>query len=262
MTPVKSGHIEWKIKDRKYHEDNNVVKSYDSVITKKYQLEHKYFTIDKWAKDLKLAKKSLVLDFGCGTGTSTIKLLKNGITTVSTDASLQMVQLLKEKCKEEKLNCLCVVSDVENLPFKDGIFDGLVCAGVLHHVPDINKGVKNQIRVMKNRAILFIAEPFSYKPWFSYPYYFAVRAVNLMLDIIKKHAVQSRERLLSKSDLENIMSILEKGGFECSASSFVYWPMLCKCLPESISYPIIRFLNRINGNSQKGDTFVIRAMKK
>ena len=62
----------WKIIDRRYHEDRGVIASFDRRITKKYRLEYRYFTVDKWVKKIVDEEKKLVLDFGCGTGTATL----------------------------------------------------------------------------------------------------------------------------------------------------------------------------------------------
>ena len=45
MNIEKKDQATWKLDDRKYHEDGSVVNSYDSVITRKYHIEHKYFSL-------------------------------------------------------------------------------------------------------------------------------------------------------------------------------------------------------------------------
>lgn len=252
---------EWKQRDRQYHENPAVVEQYDRVVTKKYRLEHKYFTIDKWADKLKNTKAKAVLDFGCGTGIVTLKLLERGIRTMSIDVSLAMLQRLRKKAKENILNDKCVAGDVENLPFKDEVFDGLICAGVLHHVADIEKSVKNQIRVLKKNGLLFITEPFVHKPWFSYPYHMFVALVISVATFFKKQKLKTKEHVLTKSDVEAISTILKNNSFEYSVSYLAYWPLICSYIPECISFPLICLLNRINRGSNRGDSVIFTARK-
>jgi ubiquinone/menaquinone biosynthesis C-methylase UbiE len=141
---------DWKKLDRQYHEEPSVVESYDKRITNRYRIEHTYFTINLWIDEIKKAQKELILDFGCGTGSGTLKLLGEKIKTISTDASSTMLKFLSEKARKQGLNCQCVVSDVENLPFEDSLFDGIICVGVLHHIPNIERGVRSQVRVLKD----------------------------------------------------------------------------------------------------------------
>ncbi len=251
----------WKSRDREYHEEKSVVSTYDKWVTRKYHLEHKHYTIDKWVQQIEESKKTFVLDFGCGTGTSTIKLLQKGIAAVSLDASLEMLRVIKSKAETGHLNGLYVVGDIENLPFKENVFDGLICAGVLHHTPDIEKGVKNQSYVLKNKGLLFIAEPFLHKPWFSYPYYLTVKVCRSLFDLIRRREVKTRERLLTRPDINTISSILKANDFTVRLSYFVYWPLLCGYLPERIIFPVIDFMTRLSRGTDKGDTVIVSAQK-
>lgn len=250
---------EWKIKDRKYHEDKAVVESYDNRITKKYYIEHKYFTLNKWIGKLKDLDKRLVLDFGCGTGTATLRLLGSGIKTISLDASSAMLRMLQKKAGLENIECTCVEGDVENLPFKNGTFDGIICMGVLHHLPDIEKGIKNQIRVLKKDGLLFMSGPFIHKPWFSYLYYFPLNVLKFIRNIILGPRPDTKERPLAKSDLESILKILKENNLEYKLNYLVYWPLVCGNLAESIALPLARFLNKINLHKNRGDIVIVTA---
>ncbi len=252
----------WKDQDRQYHEDAEIVASYDSRIVRRYALEHKYVTLDKWAGQLKKEGKGLVLDFGCGTGAATLKMLKNGIKTVSVDGSPAMLNELRRKAKKDGMDCLCVLGDVENLPFKDKVFDGLVCAGVLHHLPDIEKGAREQARVLKSGGLLFIAEPFKDKPWISYPYHFFIFALKFAIKFFKKQRVSTREGPLSSLSVGSILEVLERNGFGYNIEYLVYWPVVFGCLQESLGYPLFNLINRVNRGQARGDSVVITAFKK
>ncbi len=251
----------WKRQDKSYHEDPAIVESFDRVTTRKYRLEHKYFTLNKWIEELKSNKAELVLDFGCGTGTASLYLLRNGFRAVSIDASLKMVQKLKEKSRKESLSVSCLVGDVEQLSFKDEIFDGIVCMGVLHHIPNILKGLEEQTRVLKKGGVIFIAEPYQHKPWISYPYEFLKNFVKFILGIFKKRKLTTPERLLTVTHLKQIKDFLEKHNLEYQVEYFVYWPVICGYLPETITLPLVNFINGLNRFSQRGDGLIIKVKK-
>lgn len=251
----------WKALDKKYHEDDHVVASYERRITRKFELEHKYFTVDKWIKEIVEERADLALDFGCGTGAASLKLLSSGIKTISCDASLGMLKKLKEQAEAGNLKCLCVAADVENLPFKDACFSALICAGVLHHLPEPLKALREQLRVLKNKGLLFISEPFKTRPWFSYIYWLPVDLIRAIIKFLRGKRRETLERPLEKSDIGRISSILKNNTGVFDIVYLIYWPFVGGYLPESIAYPFMAFLNRINNTGQKGDTVIIAARK-
>jgi SAM-dependent methyltransferase len=252
---------DWKVRNKTYYENSEVVTSYGKTIHKKYVLEHKLFTLDKWLETLLRCGKKRVLDFGCGPGYASIKLLENGIQAFSVDVSRNMLSHLQDEAEGKGLKCSCVAADAEHLPFKPGTFDGLICLGVLHHLPDIRQGVNNQLRVLNRGGLLFIAEPFKEKPWFSYPYYFLVSAAKFFLNIFKQNSLSPRERLISRQELASITAVLKENNFQYNLSYIVYWPVICGYLPEAIALPLVRFLNRINRRPERADTIIICAQK-
>jgi SAM-dependent methyltransferase len=52
-----------------------------------------------------------------------------------------------------------VQGDVQNLPFSDGEFDGIICFHVLEHVPDDRKALREMRRCLKTGGVLFLAVP-------------------------------------------------------------------------------------------------------
>jgi SAM-dependent methyltransferase len=172
-----------------------------------------------------------------------------------------MLKELEKKAKASKLNCYCIVCDVENPPFKDKTFEVLVCKGVLHHLPDISKAIKEQLRVMDANALLFISEPFKKHAWFSYPYYLTVNVIKAIFKLLRGTRVETLERPLDKSHLDVISGILDRTSHEHNIDYLVYWPIVCRYLPEFICYPFMLFLNRINKENDVGDSVIITARK-
>jgi ubiquinone/menaquinone biosynthesis C-methylase UbiE len=56
-------------------------------------------------------------------------------------------------------SCDLTVADGENLPFPDKSFDFIYLVGVLHHLPDQTKGIKEVKRVLRKDGKIFISEP-------------------------------------------------------------------------------------------------------
>lgn len=264
MTKIVIDHRNWRRYDKSYHEDIKVVESYDRRITKKFKLEHKYFTLGRWLEKLKKTGAKLILDFGCGTGTVTLDLLKSGFQVISVDASLRMLRTVDNKVKENGLKSQCLCCDVEKLPLREKTFDGLLCMGVLHHVPHISKAIKEQIRVLKSGGLLFITEPYRHKPWISCIYYLLLNTVKFFFKIFKKEEEKTYERLLKEKHIDLILGNLRKAQFTCEVQYLIYWPVLGGYLPEKLAYPLFLFLNKFRvfqGKERRGDFVVITAQK-
>ncbi|ABO34363.1 Methyltransferase type 11 [Methanococcus maripaludis C5] len=103
----------------------------------------KIISKDDFFKSLSKSPKNIkVLDCGCGFG-SFYDLTKD-FDTIYLDFSLNLLR----KFKIEK-NKIC--ASIENLPFKDGIFDLILCINVLEHV-DFKKAVFEVKRVLKTNG--------------------------------------------------------------------------------------------------------------
>jgi ubiquinone/menaquinone biosynthesis C-methylase UbiE len=142
------------------------IQHHDRVADGKYDesvlLEYAYFdrVIRRYLCGLHGDGYSRLLDFGCGTGRVTLPAVQVGLAVVAMDISWGMV-----KGTQEKLGPSCrsraqfVVADGTHLPFRNESFDAVVCAGVLHHIEDVDAGIREQVRVLRRRGRIFIGEP-------------------------------------------------------------------------------------------------------
>src|SRR3989338_1483027 len=89
---------------------------------------------------LKKHVKGIVLDIGCGTG-RTLAWIKNA---VGCDISPEMLKQAKNKVPSPLL-----VSEAENLPFGDKIFDSVACMFTTLNLCDYEKAVQEMSRVLK-----------------------------------------------------------------------------------------------------------------
>ncbi len=112
--------------------------------------------IYKFLKDCKY-----VLDAGTGTGRFAIHLAKNGIDVVAIDSSKEMVEIARKKAQREgcQHRIQFIVSDIENLPFKDKAFDGVCSIIVLIHLACRDYAVSELSRVLKPGGILVLDVP-------------------------------------------------------------------------------------------------------
>ena len=109
-------------------------------------------------KDITINRKC-ILDTGCGTGLL-IEYIGKSIEKssildfqyVGVDISINMLKSFFLKIEHRAKNINLILSDVENLPLRDNIFDILFSFTSLQNLPDIIQGVKESFRVVKDGA--------------------------------------------------------------------------------------------------------------
>ncbi|MBM6618009.1 class I SAM-dependent methyltransferase [Bacillus suaedaesalsae] len=123
-------------------------------------VERDTFEVSKWkAKEREvflqmLQKERLysLLEIGAGPGKDSLYFNENGLATISTDLSPEMVRLCKEKGLDAK------VMDFANLDAPDNYFDSVWAMNCLLHVPkDQISDVLSEIkRVLKPTGLFFM----------------------------------------------------------------------------------------------------------
>jgi ubiquinone/menaquinone biosynthesis C-methylase UbiE len=100
-------------------------------------------------------KNEFILDLGCGKGLF-LEILKDYKSKLyGADISPEMIKYAKERIgnyAEFK------VADSENLPWRDNVFDIIVCILSFHHYPSPEKSLEEMKRVLKNNGHITIAE--------------------------------------------------------------------------------------------------------
>ena len=100
-----------------------------------------------------------ILELGCGTGDmwkSKLSILENGTQLILSDFSEGMVSTAKKNVGENA-NVSYEVIDVENIPHEAGEFHRVIANMMLHHVPDINKGLSEVSRVLTDDGYFYCA---------------------------------------------------------------------------------------------------------
>ncbi len=114
-------------------------------------------------REVAAMKPEAVLDVACGTGDSTIALtraLPERCRISGVDISPRMLKVMEGKVASEGLgNRISIVTgDAENLDFPDGSFDAVTCAFGVRNFENLEKGIREMMRVLKPGGKLVILE--------------------------------------------------------------------------------------------------------
>jgi len=93
-----------------------------------------------------LSPEDKVLEIGCGTGSTAVRMADHVANWTASDISPEMISIAKAKPAPESANFLVADADTE---FEDAPFDVVTAFHILHLVPEPNKTIKslfNQLR--------------------------------------------------------------------------------------------------------------------
>ena len=107
-----------------------------------------------WPLDESFFKDKLGLDAGCGFGRHIYNAARFGAKMVGLDISEAINSTQKNTQSQE--NVFLVQSDIYNAPLSSEKFDFVYSIGVLHHLPDPEKGFKKLIPLVKPGGSVFI----------------------------------------------------------------------------------------------------------
>lgn len=109
-----------------------------------------------------LTDHTSVLDFGCGTGTLTIRAKEQSpaINITGIDIDKSILNKAAEKINQKGLDIKLTGYDGERLPFENNSFDRIISCLVFHHLetPAKQKILAELFRVSKSKGQLFIAD--------------------------------------------------------------------------------------------------------
>lgn len=101
-----------------------------------------------------------ILDAGCGSGRHSIRLANLGFGVTAIDFSDYIVEDAKKYVADLDLQNKITVqqNSLLELTFPDESFDYILCWGVLMHIPEVDKAIKELSRVLKKGGTLIISE--------------------------------------------------------------------------------------------------------
>jgi len=116
-----------------------------------------------------IEKKGLVLDIGCSNCRNLIPFLERKFSCIALDFSKNMIRKAKEFLLKRKLSANFIIADINNLPFRNNVFDYVLCTRVLHHLPTraLRSGALAEIkRIVKDKGEILMSVYRRYFPRF------------------------------------------------------------------------------------------------
>ena len=116
---------------------------------------------------LHLKPGNRVLDAGCGTGRHVCEAFRTGgVDVVGIDLKWEdlckaatTLYLMREAEGGGQGRCLISRADVTTLPFRDEVFDAVICSEVLEHLADNRAAIGELVRVLKPGGNLVVSVP-------------------------------------------------------------------------------------------------------
>jgi SAM-dependent methyltransferase len=101
-----------------------------------------------------------ILDAGCGSGTKSAHLAMRGFQVVGVDISERILETGRANLDNSGLSdrVTLQLADLTAMSFNDGAFRGVLCWGVLMHVPEVEKAIAELARVTRPGGTIVISE--------------------------------------------------------------------------------------------------------
>jgi SAM-dependent methyltransferase len=100
---------------------------------------------------------SRVIDIGCGDGRHIVEAALRGCFSVALDYDAVELRRARVRIGVERVDL--VVGDATRLPFRDGVFDAVICTETLEHLPDDVGAIHEIARLLRPGGTLFGAVP-------------------------------------------------------------------------------------------------------
>lgn len=104
-----------------------------------------------------LKRRDVVLDIGSGYSWTTEWLQKGGYESIGVDICRTYLEVGKKRMGEACPHL--VIADVENLPIKDSVLNGILCFDAFHHIHDRKKAFSLFCRTLRKGGSVILAEP-------------------------------------------------------------------------------------------------------
>ncbi len=128
-----------------------------------------------------------VLEIGCGTGTTALRLAPFTRRLLATDVSQEMINIAREKLADRPMAQLSfAVADADAQVFGQGIYDAVLAFNVLHLVANLDQALAQAVRALRPGGLLIsktpcISEMNPLVPWLALP---LMRAVGKAPDVL------------------------------------------------------------------------------
>jgi ubiquinone/menaquinone biosynthesis C-methylase UbiE len=122
--------------------------------------ERFYQAVFDYLADILKPLDSPVLDAGCGSCAQSMRLAQRGFQVHAMDVSEAALEMAAENIRQQGLQDKITLKrgNLLSLPFSDGTFQGVLCWGVLMHIPEVERALAELTRVVKPGGLLVISE--------------------------------------------------------------------------------------------------------
>jgi ubiquinone/menaquinone biosynthesis C-methylase UbiE len=222
--------------ERKYHESEDEARSASSLIMGLYSSglfeEAEIYHLDALGDIAGLH----LLDYGCGGGWSTAKLLARGARVTGFDISQTRLAEAQDQLSERDNlpDVDLVLCAAEQLPFDDAVFDAVFGQQILHHL-ELDAAIPEIVRVLRPNGRAVFLEPLIHNP---------------LLEGYRRltpHMRSPTEKALSMSDLRWIGSHFERWAHR-EFCLLAVLPAMMEALvsPNSMLTRVRRWLQRVD----------------
>jgi len=196
---------------------------------------------------LGLAAGDRLLDLGTGGGRHAFEAMRRGAAVVAVDAdrgevagaAAMMAAMMGEDAatKEAGGTGEAVSGDARRLPFADGVFDRVIAAEVLEHIPEDGVAMAELARVLRTGGTIAVTVP----RWFP-------EKVNWWLSSAYHDRPGGHVRIYKRSEL---VQRLSAAGLEAYASHHAhalhspYWWLRCAVGVDRDDHPAVRAYHRL-----------------
>jgi len=139
----------WSKKKKVQRHYNRLARMYDSLYGEEQNIK-----IELILKRMKIGCEDLLLDAGCGTGLLIEHIASRINHFVGLDLAEKALKTAAERsrCLRIKQNVSLIRADVDNLPFRNDIFNEIFALTLLQNVPEPHKTLRELVRVAKSKS--------------------------------------------------------------------------------------------------------------
>lgn len=114
--------------------------------------------ISRLKKLVKTRRMGRVLEIGCGSGYGSQLIMKYFCPKkiIATDFDPRMIKIAQIEHSHKNIDFQ--VASATNLAFKDNTFDAVFDFGIIHHIPNWKKAIKEVTRVLKPGGLIIIED--------------------------------------------------------------------------------------------------------
>ncbi|MEM2129715.1 MAG: class I SAM-dependent methyltransferase [Candidatus Bathyarchaeia archaeon] len=142
----------WRKKQRIIRHYNTLVDTYDTLYKEEQEQKIKHVL-----SHIQLQSSDLVLDAGCGTGLLFGYIYNQVSNLVGVDLSNGLLKVAMNRIKAYRMKSVSLIrADIDNLPFKEHVFDKVFAFTLLHDFSTIKMTVQEVLRTSKNESTIVL----------------------------------------------------------------------------------------------------------